>query len=111
MGILNLEANETRAILRALDRIADAMELQLKLQAVKAGITLSQLKEVEEEMAAPPSGKGAMEVLQQTPEELQALEHVHSKLVERFGEGNVPLGLDLYAELAKERADNPDEEP
>jgi hypothetical protein len=93
-----------------LKRIADVQELQLKFQLVQANLSLSALKGAEYEGSAAPAGdKPAMEVLQQTPEELAEINQVAEDYERRFGK--LPLELDLYAEKARMEADNPEEAP
>lgn len=97
---------------KQLTRIANALELQLKLGLIKENLSLSALKSAEYDMTpAVESEKPAMEMLSQTPDEIEMLDRTYETLVERMGKGNVPLDLDLYAEAAKLEPDNPEEAP
>ena len=93
-----------------LKRLADVQELQLKLGLVRQGLSFEALRSAEYEIpAVAAEGTPAMESLAQTPAEIAELEKVEAEYQERFG--RPPLGLDLYAELAKAQADNPEEAP
>ncbi len=93
-----------------LSRIADAAELELKFKLIKANTPLSALRDAVED-PQPPPGKPAVEVLQQTHEEIEELNAAFVRAEERFGKGRVPLDLDLYAEVEKHREGNAGEEP
>ena len=90
-------------------RLADAQELQLKLQLIKEGLTVEAVKSAEwaDAAAPPPPGKPAVELLTQTTAEIDELDSVEQAYLERFGKPS--LDLDLYAEREKMAPDNPEE--
>lgn len=92
-------------------RIADALELQLKLSLVQQNMSVEHLKAFEWDAGKPaPEGKPAMELLTQSPDEIEELSRAYELAEQRMGKGNVPLELDLYAEMERQRPDNPEEE-
>ncbi len=106
----------------ALTRIADALDLLLKYELLKTGTPLSALKEATELQAmedevksAGASSRGkapaAMDLLTQTPEEIERLEAAYAHAERRLGRDRVPSSLDLYAEAALLSPDNPEETP
>ena len=101
-----------------LTRIADTLALSLKLQAIRAGITLTALRTWEEELLPQPDAQlgaqpdaSATELLVQSPEEIERLQEAYERLESRLGRGKVPPDLDLYAEAEKAEPGNLEEEP
>jgi hypothetical protein len=116
---LRLAHRELAGIHQELAKLREVLELQLKLQALRADLSLSALKEADEigkmreevEAALKPGTPPAMELLQQSPEELARLAEAHAHAERRFGEGKVPGSLDLYAEARSMEPENAEEEP
>jgi hypothetical protein len=108
VDLLKLLARRLAQLEVQLVRIADAAELGLKLKLMQANVSLSALREAEEvsDAGAPP-----VDLLQQSDEELAAVNEAYERAEQRFGKGKVPVDLDLYAEVAKHAADNLEEEP
>jgi hypothetical protein len=122
---LRLVLKRVDALESQVRRVADSLDLLVKLQALGQGIPLSSLKDhsellaMEEEVVGkvaavdPRTGRPreSMELLVQDESELAemqtALEHERARL----GRANVPDSLDLYSVAARIRPDNPDDFP
>lgn len=109
-------------IATALESLADTQRLHLKLLAVNAGAKIHDVKaalaeeltdeEVAEEAAAAPtnprqprSGADLIQLLSQSPDELDTLHRAHAHAEREYGRGQVPADLDLYAYAAEEGID------
>lgn len=104
---LRLALKRLDALTVEVKRLADTQDLLLKLEAMKANIPLSVVRTAEEDLQQPAQ---AMELLSQTPEELDELENAYEHAEARYGRGKVPGNLDLYSLAATLKPDNPDEE-
>jgi hypothetical protein len=101
------------------ERIADSLELLVKLEALKADIPLSAVKEAEEGAPLEVGGTSPaatpeklMELLAgQTPEELDRLDDAFAHAEQHFGRGKVPESLDLYGYAETLKPDNVEEMP
>ncbi len=117
-GVLAILLRGIREHLRrgadAQTRIADTLELLLKLEALKVDVSLTALKSAEEGQvpAAEEASVPSMQfVADQSPEELDRLDDAYEHAEQHLGRGKALDGLDLYEHAEGLRPDSLKEEP